>query len=184
MSASPPGAEGWRAWPPRTPLTETPEATTTKLSPKPCSSPLPQPHPLLFPLLPAPQCSQAQALAHTHAPGPPLLPSHLAFVLLQQGLNGDTLHSHNWQLAPIPPCPPMEVPYVSVMNKHEAPWLGGWEMAAANHQLSRHGVGATMEWVTTTRGVSQVGGRHGQRHGKRVGSEHGPWSSPGGHISR
>lgn len=44
----------------------------------------------------------------------------------------------------------MEVPYVSVMNKHEAPWLGGWEVAPANHQLSRHGVGAIMEWVTTT----------------------------------
>lgn len=83
------------------------------------------------------------------------------------------------------PLPPTEVPYVSVMNKHEAPWLGGWEVAAANHLLSG-GVayGGSEGWggVTIIRGTGWGDGMAEAWEGGW--SEHGYWPSQEGHIPR
>lgn len=78
---------------------------------------------------------------HAHAPGPPLLPSHLVFVWLQRGSNGDTLHS---RLAASPD-PLHGGAICHVMNKHEAPWLGGLGSGSCQSPL-RRGVGAVTGW--------------------------------------
>lgn len=72
--------------------------------------------------------------------------------------------------------PPTEVPYVSVVNKDEAPrWRGscqsqrGAELPQGRGQLyQRGGPGGG------------GGGQCGKRLGNKLGSEHGHWPSPGG----
>lgn len=143
MRAGLPGAEEWTTRPLRTPSARTPEPRKSKLPPAPL------PFTVFSSLLPAPPCV-GRACRHTHtdahAPGPPLLPSHLAFVLLQRGSNGDTLHS---QLA-ASSGPPTEVPYVSVMNKHEAPGQGGLGSGSCQSPLRRR-EGAIPGWGSAAR---------------------------------
>lgn len=127
------------------------------LPPHPLSSSLPHPRP--------PRCRQAHA-QHTHTPPAASAPRTSCICFASTGLEWG--HAALSQLAASShPLPPTEVPYVSVMNKHEAPWLGGWEVAAANHLLSG-GVayGGSEGWGVSLLSEGRAGGMAWQRPGK------------------
>lgn len=143
MGAGLPGAEGWTTRPLRTPSARTPEPRKSKLPPSPCRLPC------FPPSSQRPRVWGERADTHTQTHTPPgrLCSPHILPLFCFSGARMGTRCTHNWQL---PPVPPTEVPYVSVMNKHEAPGQGGLGSGSCQSPLRRRD-GAIPGWGSAAR---------------------------------